>query len=245
MKSYLIDFIKTSVKEHSLENPNVECCGIILDVDDCPMVIRCENKSLKPDKHFIIDTDQVRRAKSLGTIVSYYHSHIKGQGFSEVDKWTSERMNVPAIVYHIEFNSFGEYQPIGYEVPLLNRPFLMGVFDCLTLVIDYYQRELNTTVTDMIKHELREKTDWRYFNESNDTMCLKNHFVANGFVEVKGEWRKNDVVLARQKHLNFPSHCLIYLGNGMVMHHPFGRPSRVEVANKEMSEFVVCVMRKN
>ena len=57
-------------------------------------------------------------------------------------------------IYKIKENEFEIYKPQGLEIPLVGRYYIAGVFDCFTLVQDYFQIKFNILISDF-NHELR------------------------------------------------------------------------------------------
>ena len=77
-------------------------------------------------------------------------------------------------------------------IPILNRIFFPPIFDCATLVVDYYKQILN------IDFKIKNHTSY-YLNGH-----FEDFFIDNGFKEVKSV-RKHDIILnkngASSKHV--------------------------------------------
>lgn len=101
---------------------------------------------------------------------------------------------------------------------LVNRPFLHGMFDCYTLIRDYYRRNFNIMLPTNMQR------NWEWWTEGS------NLYVDNarsyGFEEVN-EIKKHDV-LVMSIGSQVPNHGAIYLGDNKILHHIGGRFSTIE-----------------
>ena len=85
----------------------------------------------------------------------------------------------------------------------------------------------------------------RFSNEAEavkDNTYIKTYFEMNGFKQVSN-LKKNDVLIMRTKHFNFPIHCAVYLGNDMILHHPGNKPSLIEKLSNQHKKWVIYIMR--
>lgn len=101
---------------------------------------------------------------------------------------------------------------------LINRPFLHGMFDCYTLIRDYYRRNFNILLPTNIQR------NWEWWTDGS------NLYVDNarsyGFEEVT-DIKKHDV-LVMNIGSQVPNHGAIYIGDNKILHHIGGRFSTVE-----------------
>lgn len=210
---------KNFIKEDALKQYPNECCGIIINGE----IIAGKNVSLTPIDNFIMDQDMLDLYDARD-ISAFYHSHQQMENFSEADIAFSERLNKNSILYVCDKDIFKTYEPIGIIIPYVNRPFLIGEFDCFTLSRDYLQRELNIHVPDVngfTNHpEIRNYRKWKtdeYDKYANNTL-IKDFFVLHGFTEV-GDLKKHDIILTKMPGVKFTSHICIYLGENRILHH--------------------------
>jgi proteasome lid subunit RPN8/RPN11 len=226
---------KQLIKEHALENPKIECCGLIKQDQT---IIRCVNRSESPEDSFIIKED------SMPDILAFYHSHVDGP-FSEADKVMSEKSQTNAVLYSIATDSFDFYKPVGYQPPYENRPYLLSILDCYTLVMDYYKRELGVILPE-IENVLRVKeVDWvNVTKDSENFHFLITHFKNNGFIEVSGP-QKHDVIITSWGHIKGAIHSIIYLGNERILHHPAYELSLVENYKPSLKRKTLAILRYN
>ena len=114
----------------------------------------------------------------------------------------------------------------------LNRPFWHGVFDCYTLIRDYFRREWGL----WLPVNIHRPFGWW---EQGD-----NHYVDNAskhdFYNVK-EIKRHDVIIMRMGPV--PNHGAIALGNGKVLHHLGGRFSCVEPLTPALKQHIAVIYR--
>ncbi|MEK6884380.1 MAG: NlpC/P60 family protein [Nanoarchaeota archaeon] len=219
--------IKESIKNHAFQEKPKECCGLIVQSDNYK-AFPCRNRSEDPIETFSIDTSDYLKALNIGKIIAFYHSHVETPNFSEFDKLNSEKHNLPSVLYCINKNIFNYYSPHGYEMPYENREYVLGNVDCVTLIIDYYKRELNIDLPDLTskyryienKHELPEA---KTLIKDLIDYCKKNDFI-----EIEN-LKKNDILLCKTSLIVSPVHACIYLGQNQILHHPWKRKSCIEI----------------
>lgn len=241
---YLNNRFKNYIKKAALKSPQIEVCGLIYKQKTYRIKL-CENISKTPTNHFIISNQERYNIERKGTIVAFFHSHDDSTEPSEIDRLVSERLKINCIIYGVKSNEFTEYTPIGYEVPYLNRPFLLGLLDCLQLVRDYYQRELNVYIPDC-KHAVRAiYEDWETLPENNEqNTTFRDHFLTNGFQEVNPTTlKKHDVILTKLPNIKCPVHVAVYLESNKILHHLPNRESVIEQYSPAMKKFTCHVMR--
>jgi len=101
---------------------------------------------------------------------------------------------------------------------LVGRPFLHGIFDCYTLIKDYYRRNFNLILPTNLQRT------WEWWTQG------ENLYVDNaskyGFYEVS-EIKKNDVLIMKIQS-PVPNHAAIYLGDNKILHHIGGKFSCIQ-----------------
>lgn len=192
MLDKLGDEIKKEIKEHALDEFPKECCGLIVPKDGGYKIVKCRNLFNSENK-FFIDPDIFNHYDNRNfTIVYHSHTHEKYADFSEEDKLTSNKIKKDFLMYNVINDEFKYYEPKDVIIPILNRIFFPPIFDCATLVVDYYKQILN------IDFKIKNHTSY-YLNGH-----FEDFFIDNGFKEVKSV-RKHDIILnkngASSKHV--------------------------------------------
>jgi proteasome lid subunit RPN8/RPN11 len=234
--------VKQTIKEHSLrEQPN-ECCGLVINQQGELVGVECKNVAENTVDTFAISPKDYVKASNRGKIVTYYHSHLENNFFSEFDKFSAESHKIPATMYCISKDSFNYYIPNGYEIPYTGRQYVLGYMDCYALVLDYFRNEKNIVLKDL-------ESPYRFVNDlaahpdnAENNPVLLNHFVENGFIEVKDP-KPYDVFLTRNVSIQSPLHCIINLGSNQILHHPYKKDSLIEPYIKFWKNRTVHILR--
>lgn len=104
------------------------------------------------------------------------------------------------------------------NTPLIGRPFLHGLFDCYTLVKDYYKRNFNLILPTNLQRT------WEWWNTGSNLYL--EHANSYGFEEVADIKKHDLLVMALTSPV--PNHGAIYLGDNKILHHVAGRFSTIE-----------------
>jgi proteasome lid subunit RPN8/RPN11 len=236
--------IKEKIRNHSLRNKDSECCGFITDKEE---IVEIENISSNKKNHFLTGMTLKQATEKYGNIKAFYHSHLPGNNeFSLTDKIVSEYTNIISLLYCMGTDDLKIYKPDGMPIPYQGRPFQPYLFDCFELVRDYYQKELNLEISELISEERGHSlSDWQNLGYNRvDNIGLIKHFLNNNFIEVnKKNWQKHDVFLCRSLGIKMPCHCIIYLDNNKILHQPNTEPSLIEDLNNFWSARIVNVIR--
>lgn len=201
-----------------------ESCGLIVN----GMYYPCRNEAVDPGEQFVINQQDYFSALDMGEIEAVIHSHPNAPPKpSPADLASCEETDVPWGIIGITKNDAGEFivntawiAPCGYQAPLIGRQYVWGVFDCLTVVLDYYQRELGV---DLGKFE-RPSEDWHKNNEDIYTREL----LQKGFEKITGTPAQGDIVLM-QIRAKVPNHAAIFLENGMLATEPEHYPAPMSI----------------
>lgn len=115
----------------------------------------------------------------------------------------------------------------------LNRPFLHGVFDCYTLIRDYYRVNFKIFLPTNIQRT------WEWWLQG-DNLYVDN---ANsyGFREVN-DIKVHDVLIMKLNS-NVPNHGAIYVGNNNILHHVSGRFSTTEEITSFYKQNIAVIYR--
>lgn len=224
------DFREAILHHAEAEYPR-ECCGLLVQMDDTPVYFPCTNSATTANEHFRIDAAEWAKAEDAGQIVGVVHSHPDYPAImSEADRVGCEQTQVPWYIQEVRDGigiALACFKPQGYQAPLIGREFHHGILDCLTIVLDFYKRELNIDLGDYDREDGWWETGKDYYREL---------LPKAGFFEVK-DLQHGDIVLM-QIRSPVPNHAGIYLEDGqlksepcypqdhMLLHHLYGRLSR-------------------
>jgi proteasome lid subunit RPN8/RPN11 len=213
-----IEESKNTIRAHARacygdpDNPAwYECCGVIVRVGKKQEVICCRNVAEDPRHAYFIHPDDAAAAYDRGEVVALYHSHCNEPPTpSDGDKALAEKQGVPVIIVSWPADSWEVYEPKGWKAELVGRPFVFGVLDCLTLVRDYFTERHGIEIPDFRYEPRFWDKGVNLYGEN-----LPKHFVR---VDPK-DIRASDLILMKLES-ELPNHVAIYLGDGMILHHP-------------------------
>lgn len=220
-----------------------ESCGLVVVVKGREKYIACRNVATTKSEHFVLSAEDYAEAEDMGEITAIVHSHPDMPPTpSEADRVGCEVSGVPWYILSIGQED-GEapkcvseyaFAPSGYEAPLVGRSFHHGVLDCYTLVRDFYQRELGIT----LKNFHRDDGWW----ERGENLYLKNYEDAGCYRVDPNDLKRGDIIIM-QIRADEPNHAGVYLGEGLFIHHLYGRLSSRDVYGGYWREATRLVVR--
>lgn len=231
----LTEDIKNSIKSHALEKAPEECCGLIFDDGVKIDSFKCKNDAQNPLVNFSINPIDYLKCSYKGNIVATYHSHKNNEMFSYLDKENSINHRLNYVMYNIKSNSFHHYDYKENKIFYLNKPYKVGENDCFTLVRNYLKKNLSIDLPS----ELVESYDFGAFKNRQicrDLIKQKTSFPSQQkeFFKVdinsQGNLCKNDIIVLGSN--GKPMHLGIYLGNGLMLHHPRNKFATTEQINE-------------
>jgi len=203
----------------AIERYPEEACGFVID----GLYVPKKNTAEEPTEGFRIDGRTYVAAEKKG-IDAVVHSHTKGQYKhpSKHDMAQQNAMNVPWGIVWTDGDGdtlgpawWGDSLPI---IPLIGRPFIYGIYDCCTLVRDFYRLNGGITWEDRPRDP-----DW-WLTGGN---MYVEEYQPCGFERIsESEIRAGDAFMSRFQRGNTTQHAGIYLGGNQVLHHLMGRVSR-------------------
>lgn len=220
--------ILTAIHEEAIRVFPNEACGVIVAQGKRGVVIPCKNISEEPTKFFVMDPMDYARAANNGDIVAIWHTHPNASSdASGTDLAGVESTALEWIIVGVRkagdqfvFDKPKTYRPTGYEAPYLERPYLVGIYDCYSLVRDYYRREFGIELSQYLHSE-------KWWEEGKN--LLVENFTAEGFVQLIGKEPQVGDLFFIQSGGEVPNHCAIYVGDDKILHHCFDRLSRLDV----------------
>lgn len=239
---------------HAIECYPKESCGVIVDGE----YVRCRNNAENPEDHFIMDQADYEAALGMGDIQAIVHSHPDyPAAASEADLAACEETALPWGIIELRGGSYIKhrwYQPGDWKAPLIGRQFFHGVHDCLSVILDYYDREQSINLGTFHR-------DDEWWNKGGD--LYRENLPKAGFYLTNidpmnirpGELKTGDVILMQIKS-PVPNHAGIYLEDGLltsenaghpiqgaILHHLVGKLSRRDVYGGYFQEKTVGVWR--
>ena len=181
-----------------------EACGVIVGEQYIP----CRNLSDSPD-HFILSPEDWADAESQGKIKAICHSHRGTRKASPMDVVACQQTGVPW--YILGDDGLERIDP--QIAPFECREFEYGWSDCYSLVRDY---------VGSLPDFPRELEFWKLQHspyEENFAAC------GWGIIPIQ-DAQAGDVFLMKILSPEVPNHAAVYLGEGIILHHLWGRFSR-------------------
>ncbi|WP_443113319.1 C40 family peptidase [Herbaspirillum seropedicae] len=243
---------EAAIRAHAVAEYPRECCGLVVaDHDGDELYFPCRNVA-PPSKagrdrrndYFVLSKADQGAALDLGEVIAVVHSHPDWPATpTQGDLVACEESALPWHIVRVD-GADGEVvaaelvtvHPSGYRAPLLGREFFHGVLDCYALIRDWFLQERGVVLKDFA----REDGWWE--GETGPDLYLE-HFREAGFVPIDiSQVREGDcfIMQVRSKRAN---HAAVYIGNGEILHHLYGRPSQRDVYGGYWAEVTRLVVR--
>jgi hypothetical protein len=113
------------------------------------------------------------------------------------------------------------------------RPFLHGLFDCYTLIRDYYKKEFNIFLPTNIQR------NWEWWSQGENLYVENAKY--HSFEEVT-DIKKHDVLIMKVGS-PVPNHGAIYLGDNKILHHIAGRFSTIQNLTNSLKQKISVIYR--
>ncbi len=237
--------VRADLIEHAAKTYPAECCGLIVRVPQCwaseftVAYIEARNEfSGTPGERdrFRIHHEDWAAAEDLGQVLAVVHSHPDAcANPSMADLVMCERSGLTWVIVGYPSQAVTVTHPTGFEAPLIGRQFHHGVLDCYTLIRDYYARELSTELPDF------ERADGWWEGDGHQNL-YRDGYEKAGFTQVNDLPRAHDVLLM-QVAARCENHAAVYLGDGTILHHLYGRLSGREVYGGTWERHTTAVLR--
>lgn len=206
-----------------------ESCGLVVIAAGRERYVPCRNVASTPSEHFVIAKEDAFAADELGEVVALVHSHPDMPARpSEADRVQCEASELRWVIISVMPGETGpvvsdtfEWEPNGYEAPLVGRSFSHGTLDCWSLCRDWYRLERGIELPDPPRAD-------NWWDDGESDLYSDVAMVAAGFTKLSGpeQMAAGDVILMQIRSRNLvPNHAGIYLGDGHMLHHLYGRLS--------------------
>lgn len=233
------------INAHACAEYPRECCGLVAVIKGRERYIACTNAA-QGSEHFVIPADEYSAAEDLGEIIAVVHSHPDAPAApSQADRVGCEASGLPWHIVHVDLvdgapkaGEMVSFEPTGYKAPLVGRQFSHGCLDCYSLIRDWYQQERGITLPDF------ERRD-NWWNDGHSDLYTEGFPKAGFTVVPDGEQPQvGDVIQMQIRSKNgTPNHAAVYIGDGMMLHHLYGRLSSRDVYGGYYQEVTRRIVR--
>jgi proteasome lid subunit RPN8/RPN11 len=198
-----------------------EACGLIVRAGGIETFHPCRNVALR-QTHFVLDPADYASAAAAGEIVAVVHSHPDATPEpSPADRAACNAAGLPWLIVSWPAKEFAWIYPEESVAPLKGRPYVYGVFDCWTLVRDYYRTELG------VRLQIPAYAERWYCAGQN---LILDQYERLGFVRIaEEELRKHDLIAMQVDRSEVPNHLAIYLDGNRMLHQQLNRLSGEEI----------------
>ena len=197
---------------HAKDQDPKEAVGLLLNIRGRHKYYPCQNLAITSHQEFILNPEDYVKADNLGEITAVVHSHPTTPPTpSQADRISCEHSKLPWHIVNPKTGEWGECIPEGYVPELLGRPWVWGVTDCWSLVVDWYAQEKGIKLKDYARNMTPQ--------EFLENPLFEDYAWRTGFRELRAEEKleAGDVLLMSIMHPTL-NHVAIFLGD-MVLHH--------------------------
>ncbi len=218
-------------KEHVVNCYPHEACGVIIMGSYFP----CRNVADDPVEHFRISSIEMAGLQAVyGRVEAILHSHP--YRIDARNKWPAEwpstndmaqwiKGDVPWGIASTEGENVSDmlWLDDGDIAPLVGRPFVHGVWDCYSLVRDWFRVEQGITLQNFARG-----MDWwdRGYN------LYEENFAKANFIEVKRDDLQVGDCAIMQIMSKVPNHAAVVTGSNTLLQHFIHRKSGEYPLNK-------------
>ena len=237
-----------AAKEWAEKQYPKEACGLVAG----GKFYECDNSAEDPLNDFKISGEEWARVEDIAEVTHIVHSHPDQRSRpSESDKLSCEALGLPWVILEVRegkaTDDVSHVEPCGYVAPMVGRAFKHGLHDCLSIVLDYYRREMGIELG-----EYEREDDW--WNNGQD--LYRDLLPKAGFEQIYGDELKQGDVILMQIRSPVPNHAAVYLADGIIrtepdhypcpgsiLHHMYGRDSKRDPYGGYWRENTVSVWR--
>lgn len=214
-----------------------EACGLVVVVKGKEKFWPCENLSPVANDEFSMSPEDYAAADDAGEIVELFHSHVNIPPIpSQADMVSCEVTGLKWVILSLPTETWHEFEPSGYEAPLVGRVHCWGTLDCWTVVWDWYKRERGLELLNVP----RSREFWK-----DGTDILGANYKKAGFRTLGEEepLEEGDVLLMQTGDSTVPNHVALYIGDDQILHHAEGRLSSRDVYGGWFKKHTVRAVR--
>jgi len=234
-----------AINTHAESQYPRECCGLIIVVRGREKYIPCRNVAIGTE-HFVLPAEDFADAETQGAVMAVVHSHPDTAASpSQADLVACEESGVPWHIVRVDSVDGAPraldlvtFEPSGYQAPLIGRDFSHGVLDCYALIRDWYKQERGIQLPDFPRPD-----DW--WNDGKSDLYTDG-FKSAGFRLLGDDdvLLEGDMILMQIRSGNgVPNHGGVYIGDGLILHHQYGRLSTRDVYGGYFQEVTRSILR--
>lgn len=221
--------LKAAMQIAGAENYPNEACGLVVKVGKKSRILSFDNVAENRRWQFRISAADFATASDMGEVIGVWHTHCDiPETPSDADRAACEASEVTWYILSVrraEEGAFGfsdvhVLNAEGFEMPYLERPYVFGVFDCYSLVSDYYRREFDIQLGNYPHIDNWSKLGYNFFMDN---------FAREGFVVLIDQEPQTGDVFLIQSESTVPNHIAVYLGDEVILHQTHGRLSRRDI----------------
>lgn len=206
-----------AIKAHAAAEYPRESCGLLVQKGRVTRYVPCGNLATVPAEQFQLDPADYKAAAEQGIIVGIVHSHPDATTQpSEQDRAQCDMTELPWHIVSWPEGDFRTILPRG-ELPLLGRPFVLGVYDCWGLVMSYFRQEHGIEL-----HDYRVNYCW--WESGHAENFYQDCWYECGFREFSGPPQPGDLIIM-QVQADKWNHAGVLLEGNMLLHHLYGQLS--------------------
>ena len=237
---------QSKIRAHALseyKNSKRECCGYVYKGGTIKTEQnKAEENGLDPATNFVLSPD---RTPNWSKVKAIYHSHGNGNSrFTPADVRSCKALNIPFVLYDVVANQFKYIDPTG-EAEYLGREFCYGVYDCYSLVRDYYAREFKIVLDDFERYEVMKDgvLDWNL--EGWDK--FQANYISQNFIEIDryGEMKIGDILMMQIGNATSANHIALVTDpeQGIFIHQLYNRNSCQELYGHPWDSYTIKILR--
>ena len=229
---WLSESEQDKIRQLSLQHPSRESCGFVLQNGE---VVSVDNVADNPTDEFAINPLTLARYEDH--LKGVWHSHRQLAGFSPLDQQVLSSDTLPWAVYCMADNSFHQCDPTT-TAPYEGRPYVFGVYDCYSLVVDYLQ-ELGVTLPKW------KRGTWGEWNTPEFRPFDDEHHKI-GKPVTAGAYKKGDILLFNiGDYSGHTDHLGVFTSPKRFLHHPTSGVSRYQTFGGYWERRLNWVIRPN
>ena len=230
----MIEPVLDEVQAYVYKQVDKEACGLLAVRKGRVKFFPCVNKAENPKNDFVIDPYDYKAVADEGDVIGVIHSHPNAVPEpSPVDRAACNRLGIPWYIFGWN-DEWVKIEPQKESFDLIGRPFVFGVYDCYTIVKDYFATQ-----------DIHFRPDWDYeweFWEKGKNYYLER-YAEEGFTKVlDGTLQLNDVFFMAL-NAKTTNHAGIYVGKGRMLHHAPHRLSCRDSYNGIWKQITRVVLR--